>query len=154
MKYNEKNKMIQAYSKAPWRDQVQTLVLALIGISLAAVLGWMYADLSARTTQHGRAIQKMQTKMLVLERDILSLESDLAEITSIQNVQERMDEMGFTPAQSANIVYLEVPGYAGRDEAKLAPPAQPFYVNQQELDNDYTETLFEWLQDVMLTGGR
>ena len=106
MKRSANQRLKQAYKDAPWRGQIRTLGVIGAVILLGAILSWLHVDFSTRTALFGREIQELQEESLSLKRDILTLETELANLHSIASVKARMEDMGFDSTQyfSRNIV--------------------------------------------------
>ncbi len=142
--------LTQAYSQAPWRKQLQLIVgFAIFGI-MAALIAYVYLSVSAQAVAAGNDIQQMQVDIQNMQRTNSDLESQLAQVTSQQAMEERARSMGFKPVEAGEIVYLQVSGYSDRPEANLAPPPGPTVVNSHVLSPAYEESLLEWLRDNVL----
>ncbi len=140
----------QAYSQAPWRKQLQLIVgFAIFGV-LVALVAYVYLSVSAQAVAAGNEIQIMQSDIQNMQRTNSDLESQLAQVTSSQAMEERARALGFRPVEAGEIVYLQVSGYTNRPEANLAPPPGPTVVNSTVLSPAYEESLLEWLRDNVL----
>jgi len=137
--------LIQAYRQAPWRVQLQWIVLFLLGLVLVAFVAAIYLSVSARSATTGREIQWMEYESETIQSQIADLETKLAFLTSAGQMQTRANEMGFVQAEPGNELYLVVPGYTGRQPAVLAPPPGPAVVAVPLIRPNYTQSLWEWL---------
>lgn len=138
----------QKYSQAPWRTQLQMLVLfALILVCVALVAG-IFLNLSARTVTAGRRIQAMQYDMTQLEREIEEYQTRLAFLSSVSQMSKRAREQGYKPISPEQIVYLNVPGYVARQPVILANPTDRSLPSAFVMPERYSETLLEWFERV------
>ncbi len=139
-------KITQAYSQTPWRKQVQGVGLFLAILVLGLVIAIIYVDVSAEAATVGRDIQDMQREVDDLERSIADKQAKLGYITSAVEMEKRALELGFKPVSPGQVLYLVVPGYAGRAEAVLAPPSIPSPVQTVALAPEYSISLVDWLK--------
>ena len=122
--------------------------LALVMVGLVAGI---YLNVTARAATAGRKIQEMQTQILQLQRTNADLETQLALLTSVRSMEQRAVALGYRPVDPGQVLYLPVPGYAGRQEAVLASPPGPAVASAPDLPPEFTETLVDWLQDLILS---
>jgi len=144
--------IIHAYKQAPWRVQRQyvgAFLLAVIGISMIAAL---YLQVTARAAQAGREIQEMRVEITTVQRTNADLETQLADLTSTSTMESRALEMGYRPVKPGELDYVAVPGFATPEPAILlaAKDATQF---SQALPADYTQSLIEWFDVRVMTGG-
>ena len=152
MKEKREN-LIQAYSLTPWRGQLQLIVwFSAVVIGLALVAG-VYLNVTARAATVGREIQFLQYQILDLQRENADLENQLASLPSVSAMEQRAKEMGFQAVPPQQLVYIEVPGYAGRQEVVMAPPPVPVVSYADQLPPEFTQTLFEWVQAFSMNPG-
>ncbi len=140
-------KLTQAYSQAPWRKQIQLLGLFLLIVVLVALIAGIYLNVTARAATMGREILAMETRIEELNLENADLETRLAIVTSAMEMEKRAKDMGFEPLDRYEVTYLVVPGYIPRQQAVIAPPPEPVVVVPASLPSDYTESLFDWLQE-------
>jgi cell division protein FtsB len=143
---------LQAMRQAPWRKQFQLLGLFAGGVVFIAIIAGVYLNVTSRAATLGRQIQTMQVTARNLERDIEDLETRLAYVTSREIMAERAEKLGFQPVVAENIIYLQVAGYGGRPNVKLAPATDPESIPVQ-LPKAYTQSLIEWMQDIIFQVG-
>ncbi|MGE5221101.1 MAG: hypothetical protein ACM3PY_01605 [Omnitrophica WOR_2 bacterium] len=136
----------QAYTQAPWRRQVQMLVVFLVLLVLGATVAAVYLNVSAEAVAMGHDVQIMQDDIDQLSRANADLETKLAYLTSEQTMKERADKMGFEPVQSDQIMYLKVQGYYSRQPINLAPASGPVLVKTTKLPPEYSESLVTWFK--------
>jgi cell division protein FtsL len=143
-------RITQAYSQAPWRRQLQLAALFLVFLILVAVVAAIYLNISAQSVTMGTDIQNMQWNIEQMKRSNEDLETQLAYLTSAPTMEKRADAMGFSQVQPDQIIYMNVPGYPGRQPAVLAPPAAPAEASAVVLAPEYTQTLLDWLEKNLL----
>jgi len=144
--------IIHAYKQAPWRVQRQyvgAFLLAVIGISMIAAL---YLQVTARSAAAGREIQEVRFEISTIQRANADLETQLAKLTSTAEMQRRAVEMGYRPVKPGELDYVAVPGFASPEPAILraAEDAVDF---TQSLPAAYTQSLVEWFDERILSGG-
>ena len=138
--------LTHAYTQAPWRKQMQYLILFLLILVFAALVAGLYLNVTAQSATVGSEIQKMQAEIEKLERDNASLQAYLGELKSAENMHRRARELGFEPVQMDQAVYLLVPGYVEPQPLKVAPTYQRQVVSASVRPPEYTEPLFPWLE--------
>jgi len=144
--------IIHAYKQAPWRVQRQyvgAFLLAVIGISMIAAL---YLQVTARAAQAGREIQEMRLEITTVQRTNADLETQLADLTSSSKMENRALEMGYRPVKPGELDYVAVPGFVAPEPAILLA-AKDTTQYSQSLPSDYTQSLIEWFDDRVKTGG-
>jgi len=134
--------LFQNYKQAAWRTQLQWIGLFLAFlVAIAIVLGF-YVNITTRTALAGREIAYTQDDLITMQHKISDLESQIASLTSTQNMQERAAAMGFKPAGPEEFTYIVVSGYVPKTAIILAPKAvrnlTPIILPE------YTESLFDW----------
>ena len=140
------DKFSQSYSQAPWRNQLQFIGLfSLVLVSVALIAG-IYLNISARAAAEGRNIQDMQRKIDALDLEIENLQSQLALMRSSDEMEKRASDMGFTPLQSHDIVYMKIRGYVEPQPVVLAPYKGRTVTGAPVLPASYTESLLAWLR--------
>ena len=108
----------QVYIQTPWRKQLQYAGLFLLLLILVALVAFFYINVTARSGVIGREIQLMQYQIEGLERRIVDLETEMAELTSYTEVVDRANDLGFYSVSQDEVVYLVVPGYQSRQPIK------------------------------------
>jgi hypothetical protein len=146
MKSNSQQ-LIHAYRHAPWRVQLHLIGVFSLIVVLAALIAGVFLNVTARAATIGREIQVMEENIFELQRDNADLENQLGLLTSIRTMERRAEDLGFQPVNPDEMLYVSVPGYAGRQAASLAPPPGPILVLDSTLPAVYTQTLFNWLKE-------
>ena len=144
--------IIHAYKQAPWRVQRQwvgAFLLALIGLAMIAAI---YLDVTARAAVAGREIQELRIEITTTQRVNADLETQLADLTSTQVMEQRALELGYRPVKPGELDYLAVPGFIEPEPAILLAAedvAQPETI----LPPEYTQSLIEWFDERIQPGG-
>jgi cell division protein FtsL len=136
--------MVQAYRQAPWRIHTQQGALLLIVAILGASVLWVMVSVSTQAAAAGLEVQSLEDDREDLQRSIAALNTEIAALTSTKRMENRAEEMGFEPIQSANITYLVIPGYRGREADVLAAPPGT-NTHPPLVKPAYTQSLSEWL---------
>jgi cell division protein FtsL len=144
--------IIHAYKQAPWRVQRQyvgAFLLVVIGISMIAAL---YLQVTARAARAGREIQEMRVEITTVQRTNADLETQLANLTSTAEMERRAAEMGYRPVKPGELDYVAVPGFVAPEPAILLA-AKDVTNYSQPLSSEYTQSLIEWFDSRINTGG-
>ncbi len=140
------DKYSQSYSQAPWRRQLQFIGLFSLVLVFAALVAGIFLNISARAAAVGRNIQDMQRKIETLDREIEDLQAQLALAQSVEVMERRASDMGFSPFQGEQIVYLKVQGYVEPQPVVLAPYQGRAVPSAPVLPSTYTESLMTWFR--------
>jgi len=141
-----RKRVIQAYQQAPWRVQLQWIGLFLLTLVSFALVAGLYLNVSAQAAAAGVEVQNLESTREALLRKISNDTYTLASLsTSKAIVQSTPDD--FVPADPANTLYVAVPGYTGRQTARLGSSPAPLTETQSEtiMKSAYTESLWEWM---------
>ncbi len=144
--------LIHAYKQAPWRIQRQyvgTFLLVVIGISMIAAL---YLQVTARAAATGREIQELRAEIITIQRLNADLETQLAKLTSSAEMQRRAVEMDYRPVKPGELDYVAVPGFVAPEPAILLAAKDAGFISLP-LPSEYTQSLIEWLDDRIKSGG-
>lgn len=137
---------IQAYKEAPWRRQMQMIGVVSSGVVALALVAAIYLNITARSATAGRLVQQLQSDRADLEQQIEDLQTQLAFILSVEQMQKRASDLGFEPVSPSAITYLRVAEYQARPTgAELAPRAGSEFGAVAPLPAEYTDSLFDWL---------
>ena len=144
--------IIHAYKQAPWRVQRQyvgAFLLVVIGISMVAAL---YLQVTAGAARAGREIQEMRIEITAIQRANADIETQLANLTSAAEMQRRAIELGYRPVKPGELDYVAVPGFVVPEPAILLA-AEDVTEYSQPLPSEYTQSLIEWLDARVKSGG-
>ena len=135
----------QAFKQAPWRTQIQYVGLFLLAMVIVLLVAAVYLTISGQAASAGLTAYNLSSQRRTLERTIADSKAQLAIITSATNMETRAKEMGFESADPENVVYMVVPGYAGRQTAILAPPPGITEDTGPVVKSIYRQSLWDWL---------
>jgi hypothetical protein len=135
----------QAFKQAPWRSQAQMVGLFLLAMVIVLLVAGVYLTISGQAASAGLQAYNLNAERRTLERTIADRKSQLALITSATLMEERALDMGFDPADPDNVVYIVIPGYAGRQTAILAPPPGVIEEEGPVVKSTYRQSLWDWL---------
>lgn len=153
MNMNVSETWTQAYKQTPWRKQMQTIGIFSAMVIFVGLVAGVYLNVTAQAGTIGREIQDLQLKMQVVERNIVTMETELAQLTSARTMSKRAEEMGFEMVRPESPLYIVVTNYYGRPTAQLAPSAQPSHATFSNLPREYTLSIVEWMQLKMSQNG-
>jgi cell division protein FtsL len=136
--------LTQAYSQAPWRKQIQFIVLFMLILVMGALIAGIYLNISARSVASGVEIQEMESDIEDVQRSIQDLETQLAFMTSSSTMEERAKTLGMQPADASQIEYLVVPGYTGKEGPSLAPSPEAKVIAAPGVSPEFTESIIDW----------
>ncbi len=143
--------LTQAYSQAPWRKQIQFIVLFLLVLVMVALIAGIYLNISARSVAAGVEIQEMESNIEDVQQSIQDLETQLAFMTSSSVMEERARGLGLQPVDASQIEYVEVPGYSERQGPSLAPSSEPKVIAAPGVSPEFTESIIDWFIKNVLT---
>jgi len=135
----------QAYSQTPWRKQLQRIGIFLIVLVVILLAASVFVSVTARTAALGKEIQRHRQEIEALEFETANMQSQLAILTSVSVMKQRAIDMGFRSATSEEIIYINVPGYTGRDHVKMADPSQPTMAAAPVISPAFTQSWVDWL---------
>jgi len=141
----KKINLSQAFKQAPWRSQIQLVGLFLLGLVLVILVAGIYLTISGQAAEAGLETYNLSYDRDSLERSIADSKAQLALLTSSSVMEGRAQTMGFVEADPADVVYVTVPGYTGRQTAILAPPPGITQAQPAVVTADYRESLWDWL---------
>lgn len=142
--------LAHAYSLTPWRKQLKTIVIFLIGVVFTALIAGIYLDVTARAATMGREILFMRNEIEQMKLITADLETQLAILNSATEMEMRALGMGFVPIEKEQVTFVVVPGYVYRQQPDLAPPSSPVTVIAASLPSDYTQSLFDWFEKIVI----
>jgi cell division protein FtsL len=139
------HKLEQAYRQAPWRTQVQWSGMFLMVLISIVMIAGLYLSISAQAATAGLDIQDLQVQKDETTRRSADLRNQLAYLTSDTVMAARAKELGYKLNRIDEPTYLIIPNYAGREKANLAPPPGLDMIPSPVLRPAYTQSLWEWL---------
>jgi cell division protein FtsL len=147
------NRFNHAFSQAPWRVQRQWVSIFLLIVLGFAMIATLYLTVTSQAAIVGREIQDLRLEIIDTEHANADLQTELARLTSMAEVEKRAYELGFRPVEPEEVEYLYVPGYVASNGAMLAaaPELQP---SAPDIPPEYTQSLLDWLDERLQTPGR
>ena len=144
--------IIHAYRQAPWRVQRQWVGIFLLAVIGAAMVAALYLDVTARAALAGREIQELRAQISTVQRENADLETQLADLTSTDAMQQRALELDYRPVLPGELDYVAVPGFVEPEPAILlaAKDTTPQIKSQPA---EYTQSLLEWFEERIRFGG-
>jgi cell division protein FtsL len=144
--------IIHAYRQAPWRVQRQWVGVFLLLVIGAAMVAALYLDVTARAALAGREIQELRSQITTVQRQNADLETQLADLTSTDVMQQRALKLGYRPVLPGELDYVAVPGFVAPEPAILlaAEDATPRVPARPA---EYTQSLLEWFEERIRFGG-
>jgi cell division protein FtsL len=144
--------IIHAYRQAPWRVQRQWVGVFLLAVIGAAMVAALYLDVTARAALAGREIQELRSQITTVQRENADLETQLADLTSTDAMEQRALELGYRPVLPGELDYVAVPGFVEPEPAILlaAKDTTPQIESQPA---EYTQSLLEWFEERIRFGG-
>jgi cell division protein FtsL len=135
-----------AYTQAPWRVQRQWVSIFLLTVLGFAMIAALYLMVTSQAAIVGREIQDLRMAIIETEHTNADLQTELARLTSSDEMETRARELGFRPVQPDQVEYLYVPGYVATEAVELAaaPELQP---SAPGLPPEYTQSILDWLND-------
>ena len=147
------NRLTQAYRQTPWRIQKQWIGFIVLPLALVMAVAWIYLNVSSQAADTGLEIHTLQATASTLDYQISSERSQLAFLTSNEQMKKRAEDMGFVPIESGQGIYMTIPGYQPRQTAVLAPAPGQDQVQPPLIRTDYTQSLWDVLfRDVLHMG--
>ena len=140
---NNVTQVVQKVRQAPWRVQLQWVVLFLVSLVLMAMVAGIYLNVTVRATLAGRETISLQATITTNQRINADMETQLAGLTSVQAMQQRADAMGFQPASPEDITYVSIPGYVAQSAVDLSTPGATEPAAPVILP-EYTESWFDY----------
>lgn len=140
------NRLHHAYSQAPWRVQRQWVSIFLLIVLSFAMIATLYLMVTSQAAIVGREIQDLRLAIIQTEYTNANLQTELARLTSSNEMERRARELGFRPVKPEEVEYLYIPGYIAPKAVTLAaaPELQPGLPGTPP---EYTQSLLDWLNE-------
>jgi len=146
------NFLFQAFQQAPWRVQIQRLGLIFLGLVIFGLTAGVYLSISANSYAAGVEVQTYETRRDELDRAIADMQTQIAMNITSANIEKHAKDLNFKIPSQDSLVYLVVPGYAGRQlEVKTNPPSKD--VKHSLIKPAFTMSLWEFLVQGVLSMG-
>jgi cell division protein FtsL len=147
------NRLDHAYTQAPWRVQRQWVSIFLLTVLGFAMIATLYLMVTSQAAIVGREIQDLRLAIIQTEHTNADLQSELARLTSSDEMERRALELGFRPVEPDEVEYLYVPGYVAPQAAALAAPPE-LQPSAPGTPPEYTQSLLDWLNELLQPSGR
>ncbi len=135
----------QAHQQKPWRLQIQRFGLVLLLLVVLVLSFFMNLNFTAKAAQAGVQVRILEAERETLIRTISANSTKLALLTSATTMKNRANELGFVPATRADIEYLYIPNYIGKQPEAVTIPRT---VNEQDtfqMVPAFTQSIWDWL---------
>ena len=144
---------VHAYKQAPWRIQRQWGSAFLLAVLGSAMIATLYLMVTSQAAIIGREIQDLRQDVAESERKSADLSTELASLTSKDEMASRALAMGFRPVGPNELEYLLVPGYVAPKGVMLAtePEIKP---NLPSIPQEYMQSLLDWMDENLQTPPR
>ena len=106
----------------------------------------LYLTVTSRTAIAGREIQDLTDSIAVSQQVSSDLQTQLANLTSAEVMEQRAREIGFRPVEPSDLEYLVVPGYVAKDAVNLSSSAQ-LQLNVLAIPPEYNQSLLDWMDE-------
>ena len=140
----------QAHKQAPWRVQLQKIGLFLLTLVVGSLLASVYLYLSAQIADTGVEIWRLEATQEAAYYDIQSLQTKLAENSSVEVLNKRAQELGYTRYSPQDAEYMVILGYYGQQPAMIGDTTRTEGAPDGIIKPAYTQSLWEWLLENML----
>jgi len=140
------NSINHAHSQAPWRIQHQWISVFLLIVLGFGMIATLYLMVTSQAAIVGREIQDLRLEIVDTEHTNADLSTELARLTSQNEIERRAYALRFRPIEPEELEYLYVPGYVISEGATLAdaPELQP---SQPSTPPEYTQSILDWLDE-------
>ena len=136
-------KMVNAYKQAPWRSHIQRLGIYLtILVGLLLVAGF-YLYVTEKAAAAGVAIQNLEYEKGRIEREIATMNTNIAYLTSNKIMTKRAEELGFKSSSPSISLYIPVEGYQGRGINELPVSSTAVGLPNSILQPMYTQSIWD-----------
>jgi hypothetical protein len=105
----------------------------------------MNLNFTARAAQAGVQVRLLEAERESLIRSISASSTKLALLTSATTMQNRAKELGFVPATRADIEYLYVPNYIGKQPEAVTIPRSVSEQDNFQMVPAFTQSIWDWL---------
>ena len=138
-------KLTQAHQQKPWRTQIKRLGFILLVLVVTVLTFFMNLNFTSRAAHAGVQIRLLESEREALIRTIAAKRTDLAMLTSATVMRERARELGFVPATRADIEYLYIPDYIGKEIQPITIPPSVGQKERNYITPAFTQSIWDWL---------
>ena len=137
----------QAYKQKPWRSQVKWISRLLLVACFFMLGAAVYLGLAGEATAVSEELRNLELAKIELQEKIASHQSDLARLSTVQELKPKIEEMGFQRYTYQQVVYVVIPGYDASHDFRLAPSPAEHSITQPIIRYTYTQSLWDWLSE-------
>ena len=141
---------VQAYRELPWRRQIRWLTWALAGVVVVAAIIALEVHLSSQAMLLGYQAQSLRRRTLLEQREIVDMETQLAEMQAMDVLLRQAEAKGYGPVLPSQAHFVPVPANLVVEEDESVPRAVPAALNADPLPEAYTISLLRWLEHYLL----
>jgi len=141
---------VQAYHELPWRRQIRWLTWALAAVVVVAAVIALEVHLSSQAMLLGYQVQSLRRRALLEQREIVDMETQLAEMQAMDVLLRRAEAQGYGPVLPSQAHFVPVPAEIVAEEDVPVPHAVPMTLNADPLPEAYTISLLRWLNRYLL----
>jgi cell division protein FtsL len=98
----------QVQRRQKWQKFYSMSTLNLVAMALILVMGALYLVQVNRATTKGYQIRDLEKKIQAVEDSNRKIELEVAELQSLDSIEERIDKLGMVPVD--HIDYVKTPG--------------------------------------------
>jgi hypothetical protein len=139
------NKLTQAHQQKPWRTQLQRLGVILLVLVVTVLAFFMNLNFTSKAAQAGVQIRLLESEREILIRSISAQRTNLAMLTSSTRMRERATELGFVPATRADIEYIYVQDFVGKQAQPFNIPSAIVEQERNYITPAFTQSIWDWL---------
>jgi len=139
------SRIMQAYQQAPWRIKFRGVGGFLTAIAGLFLMIGLFLSISGQAATAGLELRDMNDQREALRQEIASMRTNIADITSVVKMHARAEELGYKQVSPADVTFMYVPGYPGRQTAVLAAAPGDLNMPEPVVKPSYTESLWDWM---------
>ncbi len=137
-------KLTQAHQQKPWRIQIKRLGFILLVLVVTVLAFFMNLNFTSRAAQAGVQIRILESEREALIRSISAKRTNLANLTSATFMRERAKDLGFVPATKADIEYVYIQDYIGKEVQTVSVP-RSIKEDKNYITPAFTQSIWDWL---------
>ncbi len=138
----------QTYKELPWRKRIRYIATALAFVLAVGAFFFLEVHFSNRAILLGRQAQRLQAEIQNDRLEIIILQGQLAEQTSLKHLRKVAKRLGYRPLTLKDVHYAPVPAWALAEDSPRPTLQAP--VVPTPLPRKYTISLAEWLSEEVL----
>lgn len=139
------SKIMQAYQQASWRSKLHGLGGFLAAMVVLFLVIGLFLSISGQAATMGLELRDMNDERESIRQDIASMRSSIASVSSIVNMNARAEKLGYEEISPAEVTYMYISGYPGRQTAVLAAAPGDVLMAEPIIKPAYTQSLWDWV---------